>query len=70
MPVGGGEEAGTDRPRGDGAASIAALRKIARRREEAQERCEFCSVALPDDHEHLYDVPQRQLACSLRGPAR
>lgn len=51
---------------GDGAASssIAALRRISKRREEAQERCELCGVGLPDDHEHLYNVEKRQLACS------
>lgn len=64
VPVGGGAGGGNGSASGDGAASIAALRKIARRREDAQEHCELCGAALPDDHEHLYDVQRRQLACA------
>ncbi len=60
--MGGGS--GNGAPAADGAASIAALRRISKRREEAQERCELCGVGLPDDHEHLYDVGKRQLACA------
>ncbi|HEX6493097.1 MAG TPA: DUF5947 family protein [Candidatus Dormibacteraeota bacterium] len=60
-PVGGG---GNGSSAGDGASSIAALRRISRRREEAQEQCELCGIGLPDDHEHLYDVEKRQLACA------
>jgi len=60
-PVGGG---GNGSPSGDGASSIAALRRISRRREETQEQCELCGIGLSDDHEHLYDVEKRQLACA------
>jgi hypothetical protein len=67
VPVGGGGDGGNGAATGgDGsAASIAALRRISKRREETQqERCELCGVGLPDDHEHLYNVQKRQLACS------
>ena len=60
-PVGGG---GNGSSSGDGASSIAALRRISRRREETQEQCELCGIGLSDDHEHLYDVEKRQLACA------
>jgi hypothetical protein len=62
-PTGGG---GNGAAGGDGAgpASIAALRRISRRREDSQERCEICGAGLSDDHEHLYDVDKRQLVCS------
>lgn len=60
-PEGGG---GNGAAGGDGASSIAALRRISRRREDAQEQCELCGIGLPDDHEHLYDVDKRQLACA------
>jgi hypothetical protein len=63
IPAGGG--AGNGAAGGDGgAASIAALRRISQRREDAQERCEICGAGLSDDHEHLYAVDQRQLVCS------
>ena len=55
-PVGGG---GNGSSSGDGASSIAALR-----REETQEQCELCGIGLSADHEHLYDVEKRQLACA------
>jgi hypothetical protein len=66
VPVGGGGEGGNGAAGGEGSASsIAALRRISKRREETQqERCELCGVGLPDDHEHLYNVQKRQLACS------
>jgi hypothetical protein len=65
VPIGGDGAGGNGATTGDSAASIAALRRISRRRDDAaQEHCELCGVGLADDHDHLYDVERRQLACA------
>jgi len=45
------------------ASPMARLRQYARR-EAARERCELCSAAIADEHEHLYVPADRQLICA------
>jgi hypothetical protein len=35
--------------------------------EPAVERCEMCSEAIPDEHQHVVNVAARQLMCTCRG---
>lgn len=42
---------------------LAALRRFARQRDDRQ-RCELCSGVLADEHQHLLELPGRQLRCS------
>jgi hypothetical protein len=42
---------------------FAGLRGFIRPRPPA-ERCELCSLALPPDHQHLFNLSSRQLVCS------
>jgi hypothetical protein len=44
--------------------AIAALRRFARPRQTAEERCELCAAALAPDHQHLLDPPARQVLCT------
>ena len=36
-------------------------------RPRAGERCELCTASIPDEHNHLVDVQQRNLMCTCRG---
>jgi hypothetical protein len=43
------------------------LRQFARRRPEAEERCELCSAPLATAHQHLLDPKTRQIVCACDG---
>jgi hypothetical protein len=65
-PPDGANRAGeTSRPN----AASSFLRQLARRRQKQQqeERCELCSVALAEDHQHLLDPKKREIVCTCDG---
>lgn len=52
----------------DGLATLAALRRRAKKRAE-QERCDLCSAPVPPGHRHLVEVKNRQIACACQACA-
>lgn len=52
----------------DGLATLAALRRRARKRAE-EERCDLCSAPVPSGHRHLVEVKTRQIACACQACA-
>jgi Family of unknown function (DUF5947) len=49
--------------------AIALLRQFVRPRAVAAERCDLCGAGLPDEHQHLFEPPTRQLFCSCEACA-
>ena len=45
--------------------ALSTLRRLARP-PEAEERCELCGTAIPEDHRHLFDTGGRTLVCSCQ----
>ena len=49
--------------------AFSVLRRFARPRAVAAERCDLCGAGLPADHTHLFEPPTRQLICSCEACA-
>lgn len=46
--------------------AVAALRRFARPRATAAERCDLCGAALSAEHPHLFEPASRRVACACR----